>query len=210
MTDEEQPTSLEQEEPISEERPKVTVSNDNVRHCYDALEKLSEEEEHTLLSYAHFKALSIRGMVYPLDARDLLHEAIARTLDGRRKWDPERIDFVTHLIGCMRSIASELLTRKRREVEALEEYERREWRNLFDSYWPEQILRETRIRLLDNEIAVQVFDRLLEGYKRAEICQTLNMRIDVYDAARKRITRCLYALAIEWGENPPEPLSSLD
>jgi len=153
----------------------------------------------TLLSYATFRMAGIRGMVFSADASDLLHEAIARTLDGRRRWNHERIDFVTHLKGCMRSIASELLQRATTEIGAIKEAAMRSWRQDLDEYWPTEILEHIPSRLADDELALQVFERLRQGYTRAEIIHALKMRPDAYDAARKRISRALYAVAQEEG-----------
>jgi len=176
------------------QNPNVLQEVDPVFH---ALANLSPKDKVALNAYATFKMLSIRGMVTSADPHDLLHEAITRTLDHRRKWDPERIDFVTHLKGCMRSIASDLLARAHREVEAVRESERNQRKDEDDNNSPTQILERTRFRLQDDEVALQVFDQLLQGNRRAQICQALNMRVDVYDAARKRISRCLFALAVE-------------
>lgn len=46
------------------------------------------------------------------DGEGLLMEALERTLDGRRHWRSEACDFVTHLIGAMRSIASHEAARR--------------------------------------------------------------------------------------------------
>ncbi|MEZ4448024.1 MAG: hypothetical protein R3B09_01010 [Nannocystaceae bacterium] len=46
------------------------------------------------------------------DGEGLLMEALERTLDGRRQWRQEACDFVTHLIGVMRSIASHEAARR--------------------------------------------------------------------------------------------------
>lgn len=41
-----------------------------------------------------------------MDGEALLFDALERTLDGRRRWNREAVDFVGHLIGVMRSVAS--------------------------------------------------------------------------------------------------------
>jgi DNA-directed RNA polymerase specialized sigma24 family protein len=38
--------------------------------------------------------------------QDLVHEAILRALDGRRRWHPDKIGFLGFLFGALRSIAS--------------------------------------------------------------------------------------------------------
>jgi hypothetical protein len=222
MTDEDQPTSdfpedpesVDSGQPAPDEPRKPKFATDDVRHCYEALEKLSEEDTHSLISYAHFKMAAIRGFVFSDDVYELLNEAVARTLDGRRKWDPKQVGFVLHLKGCMRSITSDLLRRNYRESEAVVEFERRLNRGMTDKEksdkeWPAIILERTRLRLIDDGIALQIFDRLLQGLTRAQICRTLDMRIDVYDAARKRISRSAYAVLAELRGEGPEEAPSL-
>ena len=41
-----------------------------------------------------------------ISPRDLIQEALFRTLQARRKWRPAKIGFLGHVIGAMRSIAS--------------------------------------------------------------------------------------------------------
>ena len=87
-----------------------------------AIERLSDADMQKLKRYAGFKALQMRGAVFHSGADDLLHDAIERTLDGRRKWDEANVEFTVHLIGCMRSIVSEF----RQEAERLFQYRQSE------------------------------------------------------------------------------------
>jgi hypothetical protein len=54
-----------------------------------------------------------------LDAEALLFDALERTLDGRRHWRREAVDFVGHLIGVMRSVASHEAERRGLDTVAL-------------------------------------------------------------------------------------------
>lgn len=159
-----------------------------VAECIVALEALynSDREMRTVQSYSRFMAFSVKGVLRYAHAQDLLHEAIARTLSGKRKWKSQQIDFVTHLRGCMRSIANEYAEEALRysnETPVERRYK--------EDYSRTLIFDETRSRLQGHEIALAVFNNLLEGYSPAEIREMLNINLGVYNAARKRVSRCM-------------------
>jgi hypothetical protein len=54
-----------------------------------------------------------------MDGEALLFEALERTLDGRRRWNRGSADFVGHLIGTMRSVASHEAERQGLDLVAL-------------------------------------------------------------------------------------------
>jgi hypothetical protein len=54
-----------------------------------------------------------------MDGEALLFDALERTLDGRRRWNHDSVDFVGHLIGIMRSVASHEAVRQGLDVVAL-------------------------------------------------------------------------------------------
>jgi hypothetical protein len=54
-----------------------------------------------------------------VDGEALIFEAIERTLDGRRRWNRRSVDFVGHLIGIMRSVASHEAVRRGIDIVAL-------------------------------------------------------------------------------------------
>lgn len=54
-----------------------------------------------------------------MDGEALLFDALERTLDGRRRWNRESVDFVGHLIGVMRSVASHEAERRGLDMVAL-------------------------------------------------------------------------------------------
>lgn len=163
--------------------------------CRQALRNLSDEEVRTLHAYASFKMSRIRGRVSYADGIDLLQEAISRTLDGLRRWKPAKIDFPTHLKGTVRSIANAAVVDAIREGKAITEIERsRREKDESADYEVRQMFDRTRAHFKNDEIVLKVFELLLLGHSRAEICGKLRLRADAYDAARKRISRFLYGL----------------
>ena len=70
--------------------------------CAIALQQLGEKDLRRLDEVARIRAAGLA----PLEGRDLLNEAIARMLEGRRQW-PRDVRLDVFLLETMRSIASE-------------------------------------------------------------------------------------------------------
>ena len=77
----------------------------------EALRRLSDGDLHRLEQLARFRVIGLHAV----DWRDLLHEAIARLLEGTRQW-PRDVPLVAFLHGTMRSIASDHWRRLERPV----------------------------------------------------------------------------------------------
>lgn len=73
----------------------------------EAVGSLTDTDLARLGSYAWWRVQAIGKAARGNKREDLLQEAIVRTLDGRRTWNRSAVDFIGHLIGVMRSIASE-------------------------------------------------------------------------------------------------------
>src|ERR1700733_10477660 len=72
-----------------------------------ALEALSKEQKNFLKYFAWLKMWPLTSTVRHSDAEDLLQEAITKSLNGERKWNPDvNPKVVKHLIECMSSIAN--------------------------------------------------------------------------------------------------------
>lgn len=159
-----------------------------------ALHTLSESDVLKLQRYADFVALRLRGEVFHAGSQDLFQEAIARTMDDRRK-QTVGVDIVTHLKGAIRSIANEY------RVDAAREYayskivgsDRATGSDSMDEE-AEEILQRVRIRLKADKEALRVFDLLREGYTAAEIRKLLGIDAATYEAARKTIYRRIKGL----------------
>lgn len=87
----------------------------------DAIRGLSPADVARLEGFAAAKAraLGVAGM--DLDAAGLLNNALEKTLRGDRRWRPEKVGFVGHLLGVIRSDVShhgEQVTRGRPVVSA--------------------------------------------------------------------------------------------
>jgi hypothetical protein len=73
-----------------------------------AIERLGDADWYRLRQVARILAWKVHGM----DGEELLFEALERTLDDRRRWNRASVEFVGHLIGVMRSIASHEASRR--------------------------------------------------------------------------------------------------
>jgi len=178
------------------ERP----SHPEYSYCIAAFEALSDRDIRKLKSYARLLLSTVRGTFHHTEADDLLNEAFVRTFDGRRKWKPEQVDFLTHLMGCTRSIVHDLKKKAFAELAAMQQFERQNTIQEFDHYRPYRILEITRdVLQKDNDtIALRVLDLLRQGRSPAEIREILNINVNVYNAARKTISRRMNGLFAAW------------
>lgn len=81
----------------------LAATSDEVRV---AVETLTKPQLVKLALYARARIGALRRRAQGRDQDDLLQEALTATLAGKRNWYKDRVDFVGHLIGAMRSIAS--------------------------------------------------------------------------------------------------------
>lgn len=160
----------------------------DLAECIDAIKALSDQEVGRLKSYAKSKTFTSPGVLYNADAEDLFHEAIARTLDGRRQWKPQQITFALHLRGCIRSIAYEYAEEAERRSDALAEQVPREEERIYRA----AIFNQARLLLKSDRLAAAVLNLLLDGHLPRAVRTLLDIEENVYNAARKRIFRCLH------------------
>ena len=71
-----------------------------------AIESLSDGQLLKLQRSAKWRIRGLGRMALGRDHKDLLNEAITRTLEGKRTWAKDKVDFPGHLIGAMQSISS--------------------------------------------------------------------------------------------------------
>jgi len=86
-----------------------------------AIESLTDADSERLEQVAVNRILRIgRRAANGRTHEDLLQEAMARTLDGQRKWYPEKVNFAGFLVGAVWSIASEWAGHRKRNPESPE------------------------------------------------------------------------------------------
>jgi DNA-directed RNA polymerase specialized sigma24 family protein len=180
--------------------------------CIAAVEELCKDDWRLgrLRSYARFLVFGLRGALQYAEADDLLHEAIIRTLEGKRKWKVWVVGFDGHLRGCMRSIADQYATEAARYTKdslpdlPVEDPPYRDHRMRM------AIFDEARSRLTGEAIALAVLNHLLDGLTPAEVQAVLNIDVDLYNAARAKISRRLHRIFSDYKLSPKNLDALLD
>ena len=184
-------------------RPIVTVDNTTV-DIARAIHSLSDADLVRLKALAR---LWTRGLPGSVGWADVVHEAIARALDGSRKWPPG-VPILAFLAGVMRSICDDQWRRTRREFELLVPEE-----DLSDlcasgdevaSPHPERVLAAAQSLAAISRLfaadpfALKIIAGLAEGFTAKEICRLYGMSECEYDTTRKRMRRALLRCGLEW------------
>ncbi len=181
----------------------VTVDNTTV-DIARAIHALSDVDLVRLKALARLWA---RGLPGGVGWADVLHEAIARALDGSRKWPPD-VPILAFLSGIMRSICDDHWRRARRELEVLVRGEDLAdlcaWGDETKAPSPERVVAAAQSlaavdRLFASDpLALKIIAGLAEGLTPTEICQLHGMSERQYDTTRKRMRRALLRCGLEW------------
>jgi hypothetical protein len=166
------------------------------------LHGLSPEDSTKLLAFALGQSRKFHG--YPDEgiARDLLHEAIYRAVTNphedhtgaddhddspSRKWYPQERDFLSFLKGSIKSIGSGKRKQDKKSVPIMDEKDPLPP----PPPQPDQaiILAMARKDLSNRPDALTIFDMMMEGYTRAEICKGLEISKQAYDTVYRWISR---------------------
>jgi DNA-directed RNA polymerase specialized sigma24 family protein len=183
----------------------VTVDNTTL-DIAGAIRALSDTDLVRLKALAQ---LWVRGLPGGLTWADLMNEAIARALDGSRRWPPG-VGLLAFLSGVMRSICDDHWRRVRRDHELFVPGE-----NLADPCacgeeadlppGPERLLAAAQALSAVNRLfahdppALKIIAGLADGLTAKEICGLYGMEERDYDTVRKRMRRALLRSGLEWG-----------
>ena len=165
-------------------------------------------------------------------ARDRIHTAIVKTLDGRLSWDPKRVDLAQHLLSAVSGdIANEVKHAKRfpqvsldddrQHLESLEE----QTSDAIDAARqgtderPALLLVEVVAKLRELAPRDKGVQAILDGYVqdaflRRDVIRVMGISPRAYDAAFKRLLRIAAPLAVEVREalahhvNSPSPFGA--
>ncbi len=164
-------------------------------------------------AYRRYWTLGRRGA--GLSPEDLIQDAMMAILDGRRKWQKSRVDFVKLLIGVIHSLSNHIVEGKARDAfdDVVEYQAPEENSDALDrmpspaALSPEEQLEahelEQEATALDGKIrddfknddhALIVYEGLCESMKPAEI-RECGLSEKEYDAAQKRLKRGVRKLA---------------
>ena len=183
-------------------RPIVTVDNTTV-DISRAIRALSDADLVRLKALAR---LWTRGLPGGVGWTDVLHEAIARALDGSRKWRPD-VPILAFVSGVMRSICEDHWRRARRECELLVRGgDVAELCASGDeaSPSPERVVAAVQSLAAVDRLfardpsALKIIAGLAEGLAANEICELYGMSEREYDTTRRRMRRALLRCGLEW------------
>ena len=161
---------------------------------------LAELSETDLLRLQALARLRGRGLPSGVGWADLLHEALARALDGSRQW-PSGVPLLAFLAGVMRSVCNELWRRRGREGElvSLDEFGRSEGpQAVCPAPDPERVLAACEAiaaiyRLFAGDgIALRIISGLEGGLSAEDIRSAHSLSAQEYDSARRRMRRALH------------------
>jgi DNA-directed RNA polymerase specialized sigma24 family protein len=134
-----------------------------------------------------------------------VHEALHRSLDGRRNWPPA-VPFALFMVQTMKSIVGHDRERIENQPGRMSVIEPGSESSQPTSSWPsvedqvivfEQIelarkaADRARQALAGDEVAVKVLDGMLAGLSPRETCEHFGVGTKDYDAARHRVMRRL-------------------
>jgi hypothetical protein len=153
-----------------------------------AIENLRDADWYRLRQAARILAWKVPAM----DGEELLFEALGRTLDDRRRWNQAAVEFVGHLIGVMRSIASHEAVRRGFDTMGLtSSMTLVSPDNLEDSLSAEQQIRRLRSYFGEqqDDEALQVLDAMEVGCDGSAIREQLDLTQTRLETIIRRIRR---------------------
>ena len=184
--------------------PNTIVADEPSRDVAAALGALSNAE---LLRLNALARLWTRGMPGTLSWTDVLQEAIARALDGSRKWPPG-VPILAFLSGVMRSICDDHWRHHVREarviVRSADAADARTEDVSAATPDPERVVAAAQALsdiydlFVGDNAALQVITGLADGLTAAEICERYGLSEREYDTTRKRMRRALLRADVDW------------
>jgi DNA-directed RNA polymerase specialized sigma24 family protein len=184
--------------------PSLIAAEEPSRDVASALAALSNAD---LLRLNALARLWTRGMPETMSWADVLQEAIARALDGSRKW-PSGVPILAFLSGVMRSICDDHWRRTAREarviVHSSDAADTRLEEVSAGHPDPERVLAAAQALsdiydlFAGDNLALKVITGLADGLTAAEICETYRLSEREYDTTRKRMRRALLRAGLDW------------
>jgi RNA polymerase sigma-70 factor (ECF subfamily) len=170
-----------------------------------ALAALSDTDLLRLQALARLRA---RALPPGVGWEDLLHEALARALDGSRQWPPG-LPLLAFLAGVMRSVCNELWRRRRQEAELII-FDQDAGIDATEPVCPaadqerivaagEAIAALYRLFSGDN-LAMRILAGLGQGLSAEEIRTLHGLSSVDYDSTRRRMRRALLRAGLCWSE----------
>jgi hypothetical protein len=185
----------------------------------DAMEVLSAPALLRLRSYARLRVRTLGQKAAGRTETELLADAMNATLEGKRRWNKDKVDFVGHLIGAMRSISSHWRTQSKPADEAILESDLLQTTDSGDVLSPFDLVpseepgpgdeleanerqREARERVetienvfADDPVISLILQGLRQGMTPTKVRAELELSQTEYETAMKRLRRRMRATA---------------
>lgn len=184
----------------------IAATRDDVERAIAALTRADEQR---LDRFARYKVRGLGRRALGRDNKDLLHDALLSTLSGTesetagRRWYKNRVDFVGHLLGAMRSIAShwkEAFDEKEAHLESEVSVETEDGEILSPIertqstapsqeriFFAKEVLGQVYKLFQNDDLAALVIEGIRENWTGPETMDRLEIPKDEYEAAIKRI-----------------------
>ncbi len=150
---------------------------------------LGRQRQPDLLRLAALAETWVRGCPRR-EASDLLNEALARILSGNRPW-PANVSLHAFLSQVMRSIASQWRHEDIREPLTADQDSPFSDTSIEATFDFADLAQRMRTALLDDQVAIGIFDHILSQTSRKQACDQLGLDPTGYDTGRRRMTRAL-------------------
>lgn len=169
-----------------------------------AIDDLSGADSDRLESFARFRMAALGGLARGQDWEDLMTKALTDTFDGVRSWNPDRVSFVHHLLGAMRSISTGWRSRKEQadvlETELEQPGEESAGEDLLGHQLPAEALQERQVyarerlhrveeAIEDDEGLQDLVDCMRLGLSGPETREMMGWSEHQYRAAVRRLRR---------------------
>lgn len=187
--------------------PKADDAVGRVADVAAAIDALSDIELVRLKALARLWSRDLPG---GLGWSDILHEAIARVLDGSRSW-PSDVPILAFLSGIMRSICNDHWRRARLEQRLLvsrDDPDQRSWPSEGSDEVPDpervlaaaQTLANVYRLFEDDPLALKIIAGMADGLAAREICKVNGISELDYDTTRRRMRRALLRDQRNWSK----------
>ena len=170
-----------------------------------AFQNLTPQDQLALHKFAqrHLSAIHTEPL-------DLVHEALHRSLEGRRNWPPG-VPFAVYMLQTMKSIVNHDRERIENRPGRMVSIDNGTDAGALASSWPsveEQVIAFNEIELAQkaadrakqslagDAVALKVLDAMLAGMSPRETCEHFGFGPKDYDAARHRVMRRLRQSAV--------------
>ena len=170
-----------------------------------AIESLSEPQLVRLKRYAAFRHRGLGARAAGRSPADLESDAVIALLDGRRNWTKSKVDFLTCLMGIIRSLSSHIRTGESRDAfddlapvperhddgveDPLERFPNSRMVDPHRELEARELDEQIRERFKDDAEALLIYECFGQRMAPAEIRNLLELSVQQFDAAAKRLRR---------------------